>query len=62
MFSSELVSLFIDSGVDLVLSIRCRRLKLNSENKFIVTKLTVWMWCGVAIMNGQIIYVFTDAC
>ena len=24
---------------------------LNSKNKFIVAKLTVWVWCGVAIMN-----------
>ena len=24
---------------------------LNSENKFIVVKLTVWVWCGVAIYN-----------
>ena len=29
---------------------------LNSENKFIVAKLTVWVWCGVATMNGQIVY------
>ena len=28
----------------------------------IVAKLTVWVRCGVAIMNGQIVYVFTDAC
>ena len=35
---------------------------LNSENKFIVAKLTVWVWRGVAIMNGQIVNVFTDAC
>ena len=35
---------------------------LNNKNKFIVVKLTVWVWCGVAIMNGQILYVFTDAC
>ena len=33
---------------------------LNSENIFIVAKLTVWVWCGVAIMNGQIVYVFTE--
>ena len=35
---------------------------LNSKNKFIVAKLTVWVWCGVALMNRQIVYVFTDAC
>ena len=32
---------------------------LNSENNFIIVKLTVWAWCGVAIMNRQIVYVFT---
>ena len=35
---------------------------LNSENNFIIARLTVWVWCGVAIMNGQIVYVFTDVC
>ena len=54
IFSSELANSFIDSGVDLVLSI-CFVLAvvLNSENKFIFAKLTVWVWCGVAIMNGH---------
>ena len=31
-------------------------LVLNSENNFIIAKLTVWVWYGVAIMNGQIVY------
>ena len=35
---------------------------IEQQNKFIVVKLTVWVWCGVALMNGQIVYVFTDAC
>ena len=34
-------------------------LALNSEKKFIIAKLTVWVWCGVAIMNRGM---FTDAC
>ena len=29
---------------------------------FIAAKLTVWVWCDVAIMNGQIVYMFTDVC
>ena len=63
IFSSELASSFIDSGVGLVLSIWfILAVVLNSKNKFIVAKLTVSVWCGVAIMNRQIIYMFTDAC
>ena len=31
---------------------------LNSENNFIIAKLTVWVWCVVAIMNGEIVHVF----
>ena len=46
IFSSELASSFIDSGVDLVLS-SYTAVILNSENKFIVEKLTVWVWCRV---------------
>ena len=62
VFSSELVSLFIDSGAGLVLSIWfVLAVVLNGENKFIVAKLTVWVWCGVAIMKGQIVYAFIDA-
>ena len=53
IFSSELASSFIDSGVGPVLSVWfVLAVVLNSENKFIVPKLTVWVWCGVAIMNG----------
>ena len=63
IFSSELASSFIDSGVGLVLSIWfILAVVLNSKNKFIVAKLTVSVWCGVAIMNRQIIYTFTDTC
>ena len=57
IFISELASSLIDSGAGLVLSIQfILAVVLNSKNKFIVVKLTVWMWCGVAIMNGQIVY------
>ena len=63
IFSSDLTSLFIDSRAGFVLSIWfVLAMVLNSKNKFIDAKLTVWVWCGVAIMNGQIVYVFTDAC
>ena len=34
-------------------------LVLNSENKYIIEKLMMWVWC---IINRQIAYVFTDAC
>ena len=54
IFSSELASLFIDSGAGLVLSIWfVLAVVLNSESKFIVAKLTVWVWCGVATYNEQ---------
>ena len=63
IFSSELASSFIDSEAGLLLSLWfALAVVLNSENKFIVVKLTVLVWCGVAIMNRQIVYVFTDAC
>ena len=49
--------MFIDSGAGLVLSIWfVLAIVLNRENKFIVVKLTVWVWCGVAIINRQIVY------
>ena len=25
------------------------------QKHFIIAKLTLWVWCGVAIMNGQIV-------
>ena len=58
------MSLFIDSGASLVLSLWfVIAVALNSENNFIIAKLAVWVWCGVAIIiNRQIVYVFTDAC
>ena len=38
---------FIDSGAGLVLSIWfVLAVVLNSENNFIIVKLTVWMWCS----------------
>ena len=55
------MSSFIGSGFGCVLSIWfVLAVVLNSENSFIIAKLTVWVWRGVAIMNGQIVYVFTD--
>ena len=61
------MSSFIDSGVGFVLSTRfVIAAVLTSENNFIIAKLTVWVWYGVAVMNRQIvyvfIYVFTEAC
>ena len=62
-FQYSVVSLFIGSGAGLVLSIWFfLAIVLNSKNNFIIVKLTVWVWRGVAIMSGQIIYRFTDAC
>ena len=54
------MSSFIDSGAGLVLSVWfIIAIVLNSENNFIIAKLAVWVWCGVAIMNGQMVNVFT---
>ena len=33
---------------------------IEQRKQFIIAKLTIWVWCGVAIMNGQIVYMFTD--
>ena len=56
------MSSLIDKGAGLVLSIWFV-LALNSENKFILQSyVTVWVWCGVAIMNGKIVYMLKDAC
>ena len=54
----------MNSGAGLVLSSYMVRFSRNikQRKKFIVAKLTVWVWCRVAIMNRQIVYVFTDAC
>ena len=47
------MSLFIDSGVGLVLSmVHFSPIVLNSESKFIITKLTMWV---LYIMNGRIV-------
>ena len=52
------MSLFIDSGGGLVLSmVRFSPIVLNSENKFITAKLAM---CVVWYMMN--VYVFTDAC
>ena len=41
------MSLFIDSGAGLVLSIWfVLALVLNSENNFIFVKLAIWVWCS----------------
>ena len=57
------MSSFIDSGAGLVLSIWfVIAIALNSENNFIIAKLTVWVGYSVAAMNGQIVYMFTDTC
>ena len=41
------MSSFIDSGAVLVLSIWfVLTVVLNSENNYIIVKLTVWMWCS----------------
>ena len=54
------MSSFIDSGAGLVLSIWfIIAIVLTSKNNFIIVKLTVWVWCGVAVINGQIDKSFT---
>ena len=50
-----LMSLFIDNGAGLVSPIWFLALALNSENNFIIAKLMIWVWCGVAIMNRRTI-------
>ena len=59
IFSSEYV---IDSGAGLILSIWfILILVLNSMQKHsMIVKLMIWVWCGIAIMNGQFIYVSTN--
>ena len=34
---------------------------IEQRKHFIIVKLTIWVRCGVAIMNRQIVYMFTDA-
>ena len=31
---------------------------IEQRKHFIIAKLTIWVWCGVTIMNGQIICVY----
>ena len=38
------------------------RFSLEQGKHFIIAKVTIWVWCGVAIMNKQIVYMFTDTC
>ena len=60
IFSSEFAHR-LDSGAGLVLSIWfVLALVSISENNFIIAKLTIWVWCGVAIIDGQFVYAFTD--
>ena len=47
IFSSELVSLFKDSGAGRVLSIWFVLAVVEQHNKFMVAKLTVWVWCSL---------------
>ena len=65
IFSSELASLLIDGGVGLVLSSYMVFSHSIEQRKQIYSceanSLGV-VWCVVAVMNGQIVYVFTDAC
>ena len=58
-FQYLVVSSFIGSGAGFVISVWfVLAVVLNSEKKFIIAKVTVWVWRGVAIMNGQIVYVY----
>ena len=51
---------FINSGAGVVLSIWfILALVLNSKNNFIIARQMIWVQCGVAIMNGLIVQVFT---
>ena len=34
-------------------------LVFNNENNFMIAKLTIWVWCGVA---DELFNKFTDAC
>ena len=61
------MSLFIDSGAGSCkiyivhfspIYILC---SIEQRKHFITAKLKIWVWYGVAIMIGQISYVFTDA-
>ena len=56
------MSLFIDSGAVLYYLYGRFSRSIEQQKQIIVAKSTVWVWCGVAIMYGQIIYMFTDAC
>ena len=39
----------------------CFSPSIEQQKHFIIAKLKIWVWCGVAIMNTQIRYVYTDA-
>ena len=29
---------------------------IEHRKHFIIAKVTIWLWCGIAIINGQIVY------
>ena len=60
-FQNLAVSSFIYSGAGISPIWFALALVLNSENNFIIAKLIIWVWCGVAIMNGPIVYIVTNA-
>ena len=43
--TNSVVSSFIDGGADLALSLFALALVLNSENKLMIAKLTMWVLC-----------------
>ena len=60
-FQYSAVSLFIDSGMGFVLSILfVLVLVLNCKNSFIVAKLTIWVWCGVADKSFTCLQMLVD--
>ena len=34
----------------------CLNPSIEQQKHFIIAELTIWVWCGVAIMKGQIVY------
>ena len=57
------MSSFIDSGAGIILSSYMVHFSPSIEQRSNYEANDVGVvWCGVAIMNGQIVYVFTDAC
>ena len=53
-FQYSVVSSFIGSGVGFVISVWfVLAVVLNSKKNFIIAKLTVWVWQGVATYNER---------